>query len=166
MAIHRLPIIGFGTLPDTSGVVFFESYSVKATNKVWIREVCIFDAGNTRNGIHGGFQVPQNYVGSANLIIPWTAIVTSGDVEWDLDYRAVAAGESLDQTGNDESVNLNDLAPSAINELQVLSIALTDTNFVVGDEVEYEFFRDQVDTGDTMSGAAILFGLYFEYADA
>ncbi len=168
MATHRLPIFGFGTVPDGSAEVFFEPYGVKATNDVWQRLVLIFNDSATRNGVRGGFTVPKNYVDTANLIIVWTATATTGDVEWDFDYRAVGGNdtESLDQTGTQESVNANDTAPSAIHERLELSIALTDANFAVDDEVTFELFRDGVDSGDTMAASAICFSAFLEYNDA
>jgi len=168
MATLRLPILGFGSLPDSSGDVFFEPYSVKATNNVWDRLVLIFNDTATRIGIAGGFQVPQNYVGTAKIIIEWTSTATTGDVEWDFDYRAVGGDdtESLDQATAQESVNQNDTAPSAVNEKMTASLTLTSGNFAIGDEVEFELFRDGTDAGDTMAAAAIVFGVYFEYADA
>lgn len=168
MATHRLPIFGFGITPDTSGDVFFEPYDVKATNDVWDRLVLIFNDTSTRIGVHGGFTVPKDYVGTANLVIVWTSTATSGDVEWDFDYRAVGGNdiESLDQAGTQETVNLNDTAPSAANERMEISISLTDANFSVDDEVEFTLFRDGTDAGDTMAAAAIVFSVFFEYADA
>ncbi len=166
MATHRIPILGPGTVPDTSGDVFFEPYSIKATNDVWDRLVIIFNDTSTRIGVAGGFVVPKNYVGSANLIIVWTSTAITNDVEWDFDYRAVGGVESLDQSGNQESVNTNTTAPSAINLRTETSISLTDGNFAVDDEVEFELFRDGTDGGDLMAAAAIVFSVMFEYADA
>ncbi len=168
MATHRIPILGFGTTPDSSGDVFFEPYSVKATNDVWDRLVAIFNDSGTRIGLAGGFAIPKNYVGAPKVIVVWTAAATSGDVEWDVDYRAVGGddAESLDQSGTQETVNQNDTAPSAAHERMEASLALTAGNFAVDDEVEFELFRDGADAGDTMAAAAIVFGVFFEYSDA
>lgn len=168
MATHRIPILGFGTVPDASGDVFLEPYTIKATNAVWGRLVAIFNDTANRDGLRSGFVVPKNYVGSANLVVVWTSTATSGDVEWDFDYRAVGGNdsESLDQAGTQESVNANDTAPSAAHERMEISIALTDGNFAVDDEVTFELFRDGTDAGDTMAAAAIVFSVIFEYADA
>jgi putative transposon-encoded protein len=167
MATHRIPIFGFGTVPDDSGDAFFESYAVKATNKVWDRLVAIFNDTATRIGIHGGFTVPKNYVGTPKLAIVWTSTATSGDVEWDFDYRAVGGddSESLDQAGTQESVNLNDTAPTAAHRRLETLITLS-ANFAVDDEVEFTLFRDGTDGGDGMAAAAIVFAVMFEYADA
>lgn len=168
MATHRISIIGWSAVPDGTGDVFLEPYDVKATNDVWDRLVLVFNDTATRIGIHGHFDVPQNYVGTANLIVVWTTTATTGDVEWDFDYRAVGGNdaESLDQAGTQESVNSNDTAPSATDERMEISIALTDGNFATGDTVEWAFFRDGSDAGDTISGAVQVHDLLFEYADA
>lgn len=168
MATHRVPILGFGTVPDTSGDVFFEPYTIKATNDVWGRLVAIFSDTATRDGLHGGFTVPKNYVGSPKIVVVWTATATTGDVEWDFDFRAVGGDdtESLDQSGTQESVNINDTAPSAAHERMEASLTLTAGNFAVDDEVEFTLFRDGTDAGDTMAAAAIVFAVLFEYSDA
>lgn len=85
-----------------------------------------------------------------------------------MDYRAVGGDdvESLDQTLNQESVNLNDTAPSAAHERMETAITLTAGNFAVDDEVEFTFFRDGTDAGDTIAAATIVFALLFEFSDA
>ena len=167
MATIRSSILGWGTKPDTSGNVFFEPYDIKATNDIWDRLVLVFNDTATRDGVHGGFTVPKNYIGSANLIVVWTSTAISGDVEWDFDYRAVGGNdtESLDQAGTQEAVNSNDTAPSAANERMEISIALTDANLAADDEVTFTLFRDGTDAGDTVAAAAMVFQILFEYAD-
>lgn len=168
MATHRIPILGWSTVPDTSGNVFLEPYNVKATNDVWDRLVTIFNDTATRIGLAGGFTVPKNYVGSANIIVVWTATATTGNVVWDFDYRAVGGNdaESLDQAGTQEAVTVTDAAPTAAHRRLEASMALTAANLAVDDEVEFELFRDGVSASDTMAAAAIVVAVLFEYADA
>lgn len=168
MATHRLPILGANTVPDSSGDVFFEPYSIKAANDVWDYLVCIFNNSGNRDGLRGKFDVPQGYVGSAKIIVVWTSTVISGDVEFDFDYRCVGGDdiESLDQAGTQETVNQEDIAPSAIHERMEASLSLTSANVAPGDTCQFEFFRDGVDAGDTMAAAAIVHDLFFEYTDA
>ena len=168
MATHRIPILGWSTVPESTGNVFFEPYSTKATNDLWEYLVCVFTDTATRDGLRGRFDVPQNYVDTANLIVVWTSTATSGDVEWDFDYRAVGGNdtESLDQATAQETVNANDTAPSATDERMEISIALTDSNFATSDTVQFELFRDGTDGGDTIAAAVTLHGLFFEYNDA
>jgi len=167
MAIHRIPILGWQTLPDTIGDVFLQPADVKATNDVWDRLVFVFNNTSARDGLHGAFNVPKNYVGTANLIVVWTSTATSGDVEWDFDYRAIGGNdaESLDQTGTQESVNANDTAPSATDERMEISISLTNANFAADDTVLFTLFRDGTDAGDTITAAVQLIDLFFEYTD-
>ena len=168
MATHRISILGWGTIPDSSGNVFFEPYDVKATNDVWDRLVCIFNDTATRLGLKGGFTIPKNYVGNPKIIVVWSSTAITGNTVWDFDYRAVGGNdtESLDQVGTQESVTVTDAAPTAIHNRLEASMALTTANLAVDDEVEFELFRDGTDAGDTMAAAAILFGAYFSYADA
>jgi len=168
MATHRIPVLGFQTVPDpTNGEVFFEPYSVKATNDVWKYLVLIFTDGSTRDGVRFCFNVPKNYVAGSKLIVVWTSTATSGDVEWDVDYRSVGGNdtESLDQAGTQESVNQLDTAPSAANERMEIAITLLNTNFAADDTCQIELFRDKTDAGDTMAAAAIVHEVLFEYTD-
>lgn len=169
MATHRIPILGANTSPDATGSVFFEPYSVKATNDVWRHLVLVFNDTSTRIGVYGVFAVPQNYVGTAKIVAVWTATATTGNVKWEIDYRAISGNdtESLDQTGNVESAGVQDAAPGAAHRRLEASITLTSANFAVGDTVEFFFVRDGAETAnDTMAAAAILHELFFEYADA
>ena len=167
MATYRVPILGHATNPDPGDTVFFEPYTINATNDVWAPLVAIFPDDSTRTGLHGVFAVPQNYNDGADVVIVWTSTATAGDVEWDFDYRAVGGNdsESLDQAGTQESVNSNDTAPGTAHYRLVFTIALTDGNLAAGDTVEWALFRDGTDGGDTMAADAMLFELFFEYED-
>lgn len=172
MATHRVPILGMPR-PDDTGDCFIEPQDILATNDVWDRYLIRLGANNAaqptvRAGIHGGFAVPKNYVNSAALIIVWTATLTSGNVVFDFEYRAVGGNdsESLDQSGTQESLTVTDAAPGAAWRRLEASIDLTDGNFATDDTVSYFFARDGADGSDTMAGSALLFELFFEYADA
>lgn len=167
MATHRISILGWPTLPDTSGNVFFEPYTIKATNDVWGRLVAVFNDTATRIGLAGGFTVPKNYVGTAKLIIVWTTTATTGAVVWDFEYRAVGGDDttSLDQAGTQESLTVTDTAPGAANRRMETSITLTAGNFAVDNEVEFNFYRDGTDGADTLAAAALGVALLFEYTD-
>jgi len=172
MSTFRIPILGWGTRPDDTGDCFFEPQDILATNDVWDRLIGRFGANNAaqptvRAGIHGGFNVPKNYVGGATIVIVWTATLTSGNVVWDFEYRAVGGNdtESLDQSGTQESVTVTDAAASAAWERLEVTIALTAGNFAVDDTVSFFFARDGADGADTMAGSALLFDLLWQYDD-
>ena len=95
----------------------------------------------------------------------WTSTVTTGDVEWIYAYRAVGGddNQSLDQATAQESVNVNDTAPTAINNRMVTSIPLTNTNFAADDTVLWDLFRDGTDAGNTLNAAVTVHDILFEY---
>lgn len=172
MATHRISILGANTIPDTSGNCWLEPYTILATNDVWGLLVFRFGSSNaaeptTRIGLRGQFNVPKNYVGTASIIVVWTATVTTGNVVWDLDYRAVGGNdsESLDQAGTQESVTVTDAAPGAANRRLEASLSLTSANLAADDTVEFELFRDGADAADTMAASGILFDVLFQYND-
>lgn len=168
MATHRLPIIDWHAKPDTSGNVWATSYDEFATNDVWDHLVIAFADTASRKGLAGGFNVPKNYVGTASIIVVWTATAITGNVVWDFDYRAVGGNdaESLDQAGTQESVTVTDAAPGAAHRRMEVALSLTGTNLTPDDHVTFEFFRDGADVADTMAATALLFDLFFQYSDA
>lgn len=168
MAIVRIPILGVGTGPEDSGNVFPERINVKLTTSPWKYFIWVFNDSGTRIGLHFSFDVPQNYVGVAKFIPVWTSTVTTGNVPWDVDYRAVGGNdtEKLDQAGTQRSVTVTDAAPSAAAERLEVIITATAADFAAGDSVQGTLFRDGADAADTMAAAAILERLLFEYSDA
>jgi hypothetical protein len=173
MATLRQPIVGWNTMPDGTGECYFEPFSILATNDVWKHIVCRFGTNNAaqptvRHGFYGAFMVPKDYVGTAVLVINWSATLTSGNVAWDFEYRAVGGNdtESLDQTGTQESVSVTDAAASAANEKLEVTVNLTSANFAADDLVTFFFARDGADAADTMAGSALLHSLHFQYNDA
>jgi hypothetical protein len=168
MATHRLPITNFIN-PDDSGEVFLAPYSVFATNDQWKHLVIRMNDDDTnRVGFYGQFEVPQNYVDTASIVVVWTAQVTSNNAVFDFDYRAVGGNdtESLDQSGTQESVSTTDAAPSAVNERLEAELTVTDGNFAAGDTVEYFFALDGSDASCTISDVLQIFGLFFKFNDA
>ncbi len=166
MATFRRPILGAFTKPGASGEVFFEPNSVKGTNDFFDEMVLVFNDTATKDALYGKFQVPQNYVGSAKILISWTSTATSGDVEWDFDYRAIASGESLDQATAQQSLNQNDTAPGTTDLMQTAELTPTASNFTAGDVVQFILYRDGTDAGDTISAAVTVHDVSFEWADA
>lgn len=173
MTTHKIPIIDWSAQPDATGECWFEPFSILATNDVWKHTIVRFGSNNAaaptvRHGFYGTFDVPENYVGSPVLVIDWSSTLTTNDIVWDFEYRAVGGNdtESLDQAGTQESVTVTDTAPSAALERQEVTIALTAGNFAAGDTVEYYFARDGADAADTLAGSGIGVRLKFQYADA
>jgi len=167
MATHRISILG-NVVPDTSGNIFAEQLDVKGTNDLYDFLVWVFNDTATKLTLHGRFHVPKNYVGTAAIILVWTSTITTNNVVWDFDYRAVGGdnAESLDQATHQESVTVTDTAPTAgMNRMEV-SVSLTAGNLAADDTVEFLLSRDGADAADDLVGAVILVDAFFQYADA
>ena len=171
MSVHRIPILGFSTVPDNTGRCFFQPYDVTATNDIFKQMVLILNdpAASQNHGVYGKFRIPVNYIGTPKVVVVWTATAITGTCLFAFDYRAVGGDdtESLDQASFQEQIDISDVAPGAVNRKLEVSGALTAGNFAADDEVEFYFYRDGT-TGaptDTMAAAAIVHGLYFEYTD-
>lgn len=168
MATHRIPILGAHTLPDTSGNVFFEPYPVKATNDFWDYAVVVFNDTSTELVLHGKFDVPQNYVGSAEIKVHWTSTPLTGAAVWDFNYRAIGGddSESLDQATSQESVTVTDGPPTAANNRLTATMTLTAGNIAAGDTLQFQFVRDGSSASDTLAAAATVHEIVFQYDDA
>lgn len=165
MATHRIPILGFNTMPDASGQVYFEPYNVKATNDFWRHGHWVFDNPSADRHLYGVFNVPKNFVGSAVIVVVWTSTVTSGNFGIEFAYRGITGNdsESLDQATAVETVNTTDVAPGATDRRMEISLSLTSSNLAADDTVEFRFTRD--DSADTLAGSVQIVQLLFEYAD-
>lgn len=168
MATHRMSILGPQTMPDGVGNVFPEPYPIKATNDVWGHNTWIFLDTSVRDRLYGVFKVPKTYIGSPKVVIIWSTTATTGNARWETDYRAVAAGESLDQSGTQESVGATEAAPGTAHFQKETSLSLTAGNLAVDDLVEYLIARDGAEAGpaDTIAAALAVHDVLFEWADA
>jgi hypothetical protein len=81
--------------------------------------------------------------------IHWTSVGTTGNVYLGFAYRAIAAGEDMDATGQQEDVASTDAPPGTGDQLQTLELTLTPGNFAADDLVEWEVYRDSSNVGDT-----------------
>ena len=176
MATLRIAVFNNNILPDASGKVWFEPYTILATNDIFKQSILRIDedgsnaaALTTKAGVYGLFEIPQNYVGSAVLEIIWTATaIDAENVVFDFDYRSVGGNdaESMDQATFQESVTVTDAYPSAAHERLTARVTLTAGNFVAGDSVLFFLGQDGADGSDTSTNAVIIFDARFEYADA
>lgn len=166
MATFRMSILDWRARPDNSGNCFLQMYPVVATNDFWENLLFAFNNPSADIKLWGVFNVPQNYVGTAKLIVTWTSQTTSGNFGIEFGYRAVGGNdaESLDQATAQEVVNTTDVAPGAVNRRMEIAVDLTSANLVAGDTVEFYFARD--DSADTLAGVIQVVDLEFQYADA
>lgn len=114
-------------------------------------------AGGTRKGIvwaaentaaldqgEGVLRVPGlASIGSASLEVQWSINITTGNVRWDLSYRAIGNGEDANPSTWQQTVDSGSLAvPGTAHLLTVTSTALTAANFAPGDIVKFLFGRN------------------------
>ena len=165
MATHKL---AFGSLlnPDTSGSVYWQPASILDTNDLYpTNQVLIFADTATLLKSSGAFTVPKNYVGTAKIILRYKTTVTTGNVLWTLDYRAIAAGESADPTTHQESLAGTATAvPGTINLLGDIEFTLTSANLAVDDTVLCLISRNGAGA-DTAAASLQLVEAYFQYSD-
>lgn len=169
MATQWVSMLGGSILPDSSGNVYLQPFDNVATNKQWKNLVWTFDDTSTKIGFYGTFQVPNNYIGTLEIVPVWSASVTSGNVVWQIDYRCVGGDDttSLDQSGTQETPNYTDAAPGAAWRRLLASPAIqpTSANFAATNTMEFYFNRRGDSGSDTMAGAAYLWDLMFKYSD-
>lgn len=169
MATHYPSILGPNVKPDNSGNVWQEPYSIKATNDFWDFLTWVFaNSGAAKIVIHGTFIVPDNYVGTAKIIIFWTSQTITNNVVWDFAYRDITGNNtaSLDQATAQETVGSGAVAaPGATDRLMQTTLTLTAGNFVAGDIVEFRLSRDKSSGSDTLAGTVQLVDAAFSYTD-
>lgn len=167
MATHKPSIFG-KLIPDSSGNVAPVPFADISVNDLWKYLPLMFADSATRDGAGGSFTVPNNYSAATTdpkIVVRWTSTVTSGDVEFDFDYRAGAVGETLDPSSVQESVNQNDTAPGTARLMLEAELPLTRANIAPGDLLQFTLFRDGTDGGDTMSADAHVHDVLFVYDD-
>lgn len=166
MATHRL---SFGALlqPDTSGNVFWQPASILDTNDLYpTNQVLIFKDTATLLKSAATLLVPTNYVGTAKIVVRYKTTVTTGNVLWTLDYRAIATGESGDPSTHQESLAGTATAvPATANLLADITFTLTSANIAANDTLYLSINRDGVGA-DTAAASLQLVDAYFEYSDA
>ncbi len=168
MATHRVPILGAGTSPDTSGLIFpapIDSQLTMANAKKQLCYVMSAPAG-ADIGILGAFQIPQNYVGTPKIIARGVIDGTPANVfAVGFQKNALADSEAVDAAyGAEQLANNSTWTGYADEDMYEIEIALTAGDYAVGDTVLFFFFRD--DNVDTTSWNFLLTSLEFEYTDA
>lgn len=168
MATHVIPILGHGTLADTSGSVYQEPAAVNfQANDRYPHLVWVFADTSTRLVLGGTFRVPANYVGTAKILVVWGTTVTTGKVTWEFNYTAIATGETADPSADQEAVtSTGTTVPGTARLYAEESITLTSANLAAGDTVQFGLARDGSDaTNDTAAASAYVANVYFSYAD-
>lgn len=166
MTIHRLYFGGLLT-PGPSGNVWWQPSGILDSNDLVSQtQTLIFADTATKIVASCWIPVPKNYVGTAKIGIRWKCVPTSGDVRWNVDYRAIAVGESGDPSTWQESLAVTDTAAGTARLLNDAEVTLTAANLAVDDLLLIQIARDGTSGADTLAGSAELVEAWLEYADA
>ncbi len=173
MAIHRQPIMGFSTIPDSTGECFLSPLSVEMALGTGLMKslAMVLKDPSADTGFYGSFTVPQNYVNTANIVVVGIFDGTTGTttVSFQFNYIDRADNETLEATW-DETVSFDSPTTSGYTTedyVEVSAAALTDANFTAGHQVFFYHIRDQsAEVSGGFVGDFHVTGLYFEYNDA
>jgi len=170
MATHDIPILGFATLPDTTGNVFFEKLETAVATAAANLDMLGFtmpDPGAADEGLSGKFNIPQNYSGTPVLVIRG---ILNGTPDNTLGFGfnftlGRADSETADIAYETDLANNATWTGYADEEMYEETITITPSAaFAAGDEVFFFFYRDG--SVDDATFEFNLTGLFFRYNDA
>lgn len=167
MAIHH--ISANLHMPESAGFVFQGPQAEGLVNDLYPGLVWIFVDTVTRDTLGFRFEVPQNYVGSPAFKVEYFTPASTGNYRAEIDYRAIADGETFDPATDQENLVQTIAVPGTARLLDIASIGSpTAGNFVVGDIVTGVLARDGAEAGplDTVGARIYVTDLIFEYSDA
>jgi putative transposon-encoded protein len=165
MATHRVFIPATAFSFDTSGNVYPKPSAIDDVNDRFSHEILAFKDSGTRIGACAPFTVPKNYVSTPKVVIVWKSTATAGAVVWDADAKAVADGESLDPSTDDDAQTVTTTTPGTARLRKDSTLSLSGT-YAPDDEVLLAVYRDGAQAADTLAAEALFEGVFFEYADA
>jgi hypothetical protein len=162
----RQPIMGFGTVPDTTGECYMSNVSVEMSLATGLMKqlVMVLKDPSADTGFYGSFEVRQDYVDTPIIavtgIMDGTASSTTS-IDFEFSYLTRVDNETI-EAGWEESVTFDTGATDnwTTEDLVTDSAACT-ANFTAGDTVFYYFKRDF--GTDDFVGDFHVTGLYFQY---
>lgn len=167
MATHRIDLLPL-LKPDSSGNCYWKPSTIDDANDRFVNDVLAFKDSSTKVKATGSFTVPKNWVSTdgSKIVVIWKTTATSGNLVLDFDYKAVAVGESLDPSTDDETLTVTDAAAGTARLANAAEMPLDETKLAVDDIVLFALSRDSLDAADTLTGVeAHLVAAYFEYLD-
>lgn len=169
MATIAIPILGYSTSPDTSGKIFLQP--LNAAGGTGPFRPLLFAYANQptgRQGVHGMFNVPPNYVSTPVFLVRWTTSAGgSNAVRWEIDYRRVTGenATAIDGAATEAEVGVTATQATTAFFLRTATITPTASNFAAGDTIVFQLFRDADDAADTLLATALLVNLIFQYSN-
>jgi hypothetical protein len=158
-----LPIL-VNVVPDSSGNVLLKKFSDAASTANWHRVGFSFADSSSKDSMDGSFAVPADYSSGAQIRVVTSADVTAGSATLAIEYRAVANGENMDQSGVQGSVSYGVLAPGTALYRRDHTFSLTDGHFSAEDDVSFRISRINNDGVDDLADEFWVLDAHFEYS--
>lgn len=132
--------------------------------------VLIYPDGSSKISAACQLEVPAFYPSGGTgmtvfVLLRWKVNATTGNVVWDLDYTAIAAGESGDPSAHQRSVTVTTAVPGTARLYQDSVLALTAADLAVGDTISLAIARDLADAADTCAATVELHRAAFVIQD-
>ena len=171
MATHRISILGPNTALEAGVAYDLVGAYITATNEVGNQLSMVLADGGSDIGFYGDFEVPQNYVGSAAIIVK--GILDGSPGSSDTLGFAVKGLAIADNEASDQAYSSEDTASATIGssggsysdeDIYEDSITLSNFSFSVGDRALFYFYLDT--SGTSYTGNFLLLDVMLEYADA
>ncbi len=164
MATHRISILGFAALPDTSGNVWLEPASITQSNDRYAQLVARFKDTATKDSLGFRFPVPANYVSAPVFEVIWTTTATSGNAIWTADYSSASKTSSLDPSADEESLTVTTAAPGSSQTGVASRMSATAANIAANDILQGKISRNGAGS-DTIAADLVAYEVIFEYSD-
>lgn len=165
MATHRVPVM-ISPLPHdaNSWVAPYTNASAGSTQDSFVG----FMSGTADSAFKAVELIPEDYASSPNFIILWTSETTANDVYFEIRHRVMTPGTdemNISTSPTELSNNTTTSSkPGAVAQVEEESIALTTTDFVAGDPIYFEFWRQaSSQAGDTKTDDVTILGTFLEY---
>ncbi len=167
MATHRLPIMGFATIPDDGPFFAPIKTQLALANVDGGEEALVLDCDPASDlGCRGSFSVPKNFVGSPVLVIRGIidGAVGTEDIHTGMTLLGRADNEPYDTAHEAEDIASFQSNAYADEDVFEETITLTVT-LAVDDDVNFHFFIDS-SPATPFTGNILVTGLFIQYSDA
>lgn len=156
--------------PSGAGPIWQPSAILDANDLYPGAPILAYPDGSTKIGASCHLDVPAFYPSGGTgmtvlVFLRWKVNATSGNVVWDLDYTAIAAGESGDPSAHQRSVTVTTAAPGTARLYVDSTLTMTAADLALADTLHLLLSRDLADSADTCAATVELVRAVFVIQD-
>ena len=164
MATTKVPILVTPLTHDENSWVAPASNHITTTQDGFVG----FMSGSADSAFKDFDAIPEDYASLPKLIIDWSSKTTAGNVYFEVRHRVMTPGaDDFDISTSPTELSNNvttSSKPGAVRQVERESIALTATDFVAGDPIYFELWRQaSSQAGDTKTDEIIILNTFLEY---